>query len=161
LLEASFLRAASDMFPVRNRKEEKKIALLGSPSAPAMPVAICMAKSWDLKPFVVFGMGENAPSLWGDVSCVRADVYAQGILKGTEVLRQFAADLSAGAMGLPLCRELLERLHVPTLSVSRAAADMAPLAASTHGDLWRVFRSFAMDPYETQERNFAGVWREL
>jgi hypothetical protein len=110
-------------------------------------------------------MGENAPPLWGNVRCVRADAFAEGILKGTEALPQFAADLSAGAPGLPLCRELLERLHVPTLSVWHASAssgfDMSPLAARTHGDLWRAFRSFAMDPHETQERNFAIVWREL
>jgi len=167
LLEPYFLRLVPDMFPARNRDPEKRIALLGSPWAPAMPVAVRMAHSWGMKPFVVFGLGENAPSKWGKISCIRADVFAARILKTTEAPPKFAADLSAGAPGLPFCRELLERLSVPTLSVSsignRDSGDleMLPLAAGTYSDLWRAFRSFALEPDETHERNFARVWHDL
>jgi hypothetical protein len=167
LLEPYILHLSPDMFPARKHDSEKRVALLGSPWAPAMPVAIRMAQSWGMKPFVVFGLGENAPLKWGKISCVRADVFAARILKGTEVPPKFAVDLSAGAPGLPLCREMLERLHVPTLSVLPTGPhapedfDMLPLAASTYGDLWRAFRSFALEPDETHDRNFAPVWHEL
>ncbi len=167
LPEPYFLRLASNVFPTRKYNSEKRVALLGSPWAPAMPVAARMAQSWGMKPFVVFGLGENAPSQWGKISCVRADVFAARLLKGTEAPPKFAADLSAGAPGLPLCREMLERLHVPTLSVlptghrDSTAFEMLPLAASTYGDLWRAFRSFALEPDETHERNFARVWHDL
>src|SRR6185437_6837011 len=117
LPEPYILHLAPDMFPTRKHEPEKRIALLGSPWAPAMPVAVRMAQSWGLKPFVVSGLGENPPSKWGKVSCVRADVFASRILKGIEVPPKFAIDLSAGAPGLPLCREVLARLRVPTLSV--------------------------------------------
>lgn len=167
LLEPYILHLSPDMFPVRKHGSEKRVALLGSPWAPAMPVAVRMAQSWGMKPFVVFGLGENAASKWGKISCVRADVFAARILQGAEVPPKFAVDLSAGAPGLPLCREMLERLHVPTLSVlpmghsDSAGFDMLPLAASTYGDLWRAFRSFALEPDETHESNFAPVWHEL
>jgi len=167
LPEPYFLRLPFNMFAAREYDSEKRVALLGSPWAPTMPVAVRMAQSWGLKPFVVFGLDENVPSKWGKISCVRADVFAARVLKGTEAPPKFAADLSAGALGLPLCRELLERLHVPTLSVlptgHRDSADfeMLPLAASTYGDLWRGFRSFALEPDETHEHNFARVWNDL
>jgi glycosyltransferase involved in cell wall biosynthesis len=164
--EPYILRLSPNMFP-HKYGSEKRVALLGSPWAPAMPVAVRMAQSWGMKPFVIFGVNENAPSKWGKVSCIRANAFASRILKGTEMPPKFAVDLCAGAPGLPLCREILERLRVPTLSVLQTGAhtaedfDLLPLAASTYGDLWHAFRSFALEPDETHERNFASVWHEL
>jgi hypothetical protein len=148
------------------RRQEGMVALLGTPRAPAMATAARMAEGWALEPLIVCGVGERFPAELGGISCVRADVYVASLLKGTRPLPQFAVDLSAGATGLPLCRELLERLHVPSVSTSAGGSafpepDALPLLARTDGDLWRVFRSFATNPGEPEHGKFVAFWQSL
>jgi hypothetical protein len=163
LLDVCLWPSAMDSSLSHGREREKTVALLGTPRASATAIAARMAQSWKLKPVIVYGIGESMPARLDGISCIRADAYVAAILKGAIPIPQFAVDLSAGAVGLPLCREVLERLHVPTVSTAPAGSnhDMLPLLARTEGELWRVFRSFATDPYETHERNFAAVWRDL
>jgi hypothetical protein len=164
ILEPCLSPSAIDLLRDR-RCEEKMVTLLGTPRSPAMGVAARMAASWDLTPLIVYGIGERFPGELDGIACIRADAYVRSILKGKVALPQFAVDLSVGMTGLPLCRELLERLHIPTVSTSQvdgcvpAGSDL--LTARSEGDLWRVFRSFAMDPQVTQDARFKDYWESL
>jgi hypothetical protein len=149
------------------KREDKMVALLGSPRAPAMAIAARMAQSWGLKPLIVHSIGERFPAELDGISCVRADAHVRAILKRIAPLPEFAVDLSAGAIGLPLCREVLERLHVPTLCTAPANGDAVsapgihPLRAQTEGDLWCAFRSFATAPRGMQHDDFSDFWQTL
>jgi hypothetical protein len=163
VLEACLWPTAMDPALVLARRDERVVALLAPPRAPATAVAVHMARSWKLKPIIVHGLGVEAEALAG-VSCMRADSLVSAILSGARPVPQFAVDLSDGGIGLPLLRELLERMHVPTVSAAQGHGPdrgTPPLTARTEAELWSALRSFATDPHETQDSNFRAVWGDL
>lgn len=170
LFEPIFWRSASIRFPrVKARGDTKTVALLGTPEAPAVAMAAAIVKAWRLKPHVVCGISEVARSLPEDASipCARADAYIAAITSAQMPPPHFAIDLSAGGLGLSLCREFLERLRIPVVSTAAVGLHGSlgmrtlPLRATTEGELWQAVRAFAMDPDAAHDHAFDAVWRDL
>ena len=130
-----------------------------------MRMAAAMARAWKLKPLAICGLGETPPAD-SSLPWFKADDYVHQILAARVSVPSFAVDLSAGQPGLPLCRELLERLRVPTISSSAVALPRSfvgrpdVLRATTESELWESLRFLACEPDETVERAFNVSWAD-
>lgn len=159
---------AVDAMRVPDHSSIKTVAFLGDPESPAVGMAAEMAQSWKLKPLVVHGVGaERAVSSAHGLACLDAAAYLAAIAEKRLPLPRFAIDLSAGAPGLPLCRELLERLHVPLVASSGVAQhgslglSRLPGSVATEPELWQTLRWFALGPEESFAQAFEPVWNDL
>lgn len=154
--EITFQRAR-DMTGIRT------VALLGTPGTAVMAMAAAMARAWKLKPVAVHGLDEQGDE---DLPGYRADDFLFGIVAGHIAPPHFAVDLSRSQPGLPLCRELLDRLHVPTVAVSGVAIHRSfaardnPLRATTEQELWNSFRFLALESAEAQAKVFRLSWQD-
>jgi hypothetical protein len=168
ILESCFWRSdAIAAMRLPDHSGVKSVALLGDPDSHAVGLAAAMARSWKLRPLVVRGVG-GTPSKTqeGDLACVDAGAWLASLAARRAALPSFAIDLSDGALGLPLCRELLERLHVPTvrarsLAVHRSlGSTRLPLSAATEAELWQAFRWLATGTELSHASACEPVWRD-
>lgn len=135
------------------------VALLAEGDTPGVRMAAAMARAWGLESHVVCGVGGE--------SGIAADAYVASIVQGSRPPPNFAVDLSGAALGLPLCREVLERLHVPVVTTAAVAfhgsLDFAhkPLHAATEAQLWSAFRSMALDSHADHAQTLKLAWADL
>lgn len=143
---------------------ERRIALLGSPSTRQAAMAAGMAQAWGLKPDFVRGIGTATPSGFA-LPCFDAGAYAAEIVAGRRPLPHFAIDLSDGGAGLIMCRELLQRLHVPLIATSPIAAPRSLalpspiLRATTEAELWSALRCLTLGSSPVLAKELAASWR--
>ena len=144
------------------------LAILGMQGAPAVIMAVAMARAWNMRPYLVYGLGEDTRAASDDAfASHRADEYVASILGGRIPVPFAAVDLSAGQSGLPLCREVLELLHVPLVAAATAALPPSfGLAESqyriaTERELWSAIRSFALDSDLALEGRFQRIWQAI
>ena len=145
---------------------ETSIALLGPADSPSVAAAADMARAWRMEPYIVStAVAADAPE--AAAPCFAAADYIAAIVAGQRPPPDFAIDLSAGELGLPLCRELLDRLHVPVVSTAPAGLhpsimlENRPFHASTQREIWKVLRSLALDPPETRAVALKHAWRDI
>ncbi|MBV9991205.1 MAG: glycosyltransferase [Alphaproteobacteria bacterium] len=161
-----FWRSHHIRFPrMRDMSGTRSVALLGRPGAPAVQMAAAMARAWKLNPFAVCGLGEEPPPDQA-LPWFSADDYIAQLLAARTPLPSFAVDLSTGQPGLPLCRELLERLRVPTIATAPIAlhrsfaAEPNLLRAATEGELWTSLRFLAQESDEVIDHALGIVWSD-
>jgi hypothetical protein len=146
----------------------RSLAILGSLGAPAVRTAVAMARAWKMQPHIVFGLGDDAGDLPEETSVSHsADQYVSSILEGRTAVPFAAIDLSGGRLGLSLCREVLELLHVPLATAATAALHpslglrQTPYLVATEGELWRTIRTFAQESDAALERMFIAVRHDI
>jgi hypothetical protein len=142
--------------------DARMLAILGSPNSPAVRMAVAMASAWKMRTQVVCGFGDRAPK---DLALVSPpDEYIASILEGRVAPPHAAVDLSGGRVGLGLCRELLEQLHVPMLAASmvlwrrESKRPAGNERVSTESELWNAIRAFAEEPGAELQRRFVHAW---
>jgi hypothetical protein len=165
VLEPCFCQSnAIDAMRAPDYSGVKSVALLGDSANPDVTLAVAMARSWKIRPLIVQGIGKAGADLAS--SCFDASSFVASIASKRIPPPSFAMDFSAGDIGLPLCRELLERLHVPLVSArgvalhGSLALSARPLVAATPADLWEAFRWFALGSEKTFVRKCAPSWRD-
>ncbi|HEY4114611.1 MAG TPA: glycosyltransferase [Rhizomicrobium sp.] len=135
------------------------IVVLGSPQTEAVALALAMAEAWRIDVRLVPPIGEPAdmPVLFqGNGTCATPLHFLTGLVDGTGSRPLFALDLSAGRVGLQLCREMLERLNVPVVATSPTCPQptsrpgFLPPAIATEADLARIFSAFMHDATAAQ-----------
>ena len=142
------------------------LAILGTGNAPAVRMALAMAHAWKMRPQLVFGFDDRAAPDGAAVS-FRTDKYIASILEGRVAVPHAAIDLSAGRLGLSLCREVLELLHVPVVTASTAALQRSlgpgsgPYRVATERELWDAIRAFAVESDSSLQDRFKPVWRNI
>jgi hypothetical protein len=139
-----FWRSSTLKFRTASDHSDKiSLAILGSPDAPAVAMTAGMVRAWAMAPTIVQGFAGAAP----DERAVAVDTYVAAILAGKTSPPDFAVDLSGEAPGLALCRELLERLHVPVISTARMglhpslAVGPRDFFAATEREMWNALRA--------------------
>jgi len=124
------------------------IAMLGRAATPAMAMAVEMARAWGLEPYIVSTTAETTAE---GAPCVTAADFVMSIVAGERPPPDFAVELGANELGLPFCRELLDRLHVPVIATSPVGVhgsiliENRPMHAATEHELWTALRSLALD----------------
>jgi hypothetical protein len=140
------------------------IALLGRPDSPSVAVAADMARAWRMEPHII---SAAAPKTDTPAPCFEAGDYIAAIVAGQRPPPDFAIDLSAAEPGLPFCRELLDRLHVPVISTSPVGlhhsivTENRPFHAATEGEIWKRLQSLALDPPQRDTVGLNHAWRDL
>ncbi|HWA89239.1 MAG TPA: glycosyltransferase [Rhizomicrobium sp.] len=149
-----FWRASEVKFArARDMSGNKVAALLGDADAPAMALATGMARAWGLTPLAI-----AAP---------QAGAYIAGLVEGRIAPPAFVVDLSHGQPGLPVLRELLDRLHVPAVVTSGIGLPPSlhvaspPLRARTESELWKAMRALAVEPETAHAAALKQSWSDL
>ncbi|HEX4861871.1 MAG TPA: hypothetical protein VFV07_11580, partial [Rhizomicrobium sp.] len=149
------------------------IAMLGGAATPAMAMAVEMARAWGFEPYVV-STAAGTPAK--GAARVTASDFVMSIVAGERPPPDFAVELGGNEPGLPFCRELLDRLHVPVITTSPAGLHRSilienrPMHAATEHELWEALRSLALDPpglrmnalkYAAQDLQRERSWHDL
>jgi hypothetical protein len=124
-----------------------------------------MIRARGLQPHLIYGFGGEAAALAsGSALVTRADEYIASMLAGRLPAPRAAIDLSAGGLGVALCREVLELLHVPVMTASTGALhgslglEAVPHRIATERALWTAIRSIAEEFDTMVERDFDKAW---
>ena len=152
LLAPCFVCRRETGIPVpRVSGDAQPIAILGARDALAVRMAAAMARAYGMHPQVVCGFDDLAAGASDDAApATRADEYIALMLKGQKRAPRAAIDLSSGRLGLALCREVLELMHVPIVEGSTTA--LQPSLGNRSGqvatecELWAAIRSLAREP---------------
>jgi hypothetical protein len=129
-------------------------------------MAVNMAEAWGLKPHFVQRIGAEAPAGLA-LPCFDAGAYIESIVAGKQPPPHFAIDLSDWGAGLVMCREFLERLHVPLVTTASAAAPRSfdlpcpSLHAATEAELWSAMRALALESPAALAKRLAPSWLVL
>jgi hypothetical protein len=145
----------------------KVLAILGSRNAPSVRMAAEMARAWQMQPHVISGFEDGTAGANGASALFAAHNYIESILAGRLAIPDAAIDLSAGQLGLGLCREILELLHVPMVTGSTCAIQRSldlqadPYRVTTERELWSAIRTFALEPAIALQSRFMRVWQGI
>ena len=128
----------------RNMSGRKALAVIGANDGVLCAMIADMAVACALD---AYGVCRDGARVNCALSCFEMRRYLEDIFKGVRPPPEFAIDLG----GLALCREMLERLHVPVVSVERTGLHRSldgsnPLKASTEMELWNAIRFHAVSP---------------
>jgi hypothetical protein len=143
------------------------IALLGPADSPSVAAAADMARAWRMEPHIVSAEAPAVDAAGAAAPCFAAADYVAAIVAGQRPPPDFAIDFSTGEPGLPLCRELLDRLHVPAISAAPAglhpslALENRPFHVSTQREIWKALRSLVLDPPGAQAVTLKHAWQDL
>jgi Glycosyl transferases group 1 len=128
----------------------KTVAILGRANTQAMAMTIAMVRAWDLKPYIIAAAPPSVPT--DGVPYVPPASFFASLVEGRRTPPDFAVELDADEPGVSFCREMLDRLRVPTITTSAVgvhhtiAVGERPMYADSEHSLWRAMRSFALDP---------------
>ena len=143
----------------RNMTGRRELAVLGAGQRAITSMVADMAEANGLDAHGVWRAEQGAS---GGLTCFEATRYVEDILNGIRPPPEFAIDLG----GLALCREMLDRLRVPVVSIHRAGLHRSleqgsPLRASTEIELWNVMRYLSLSPSADPIRASELDWQYL
>ncbi|MBV8978796.1 MAG: glycosyltransferase [Alphaproteobacteria bacterium] len=144
----------------RHASGPRSLAVLGADAGPVTAMAADMARIRGLQCHAVAAQEIAA------MPCHEPRSYIENILGGRRPAPDFALDLGGCRAGYALCREMLERLHVPIVSVEGAGChhslrEGSPLKAASEAELWNAIRFLALAPVKQQQWAARDDWQYL